>query len=682
MDINKILRWVVLSGLFVIPFLPLLVNTSGFFPFITGKNFVFRVITEIILASWVILALRDKNYRPKKSFLLYSVLALLVATGLATIFGENPYRSFWSNYERMGGLVSLLHVGGYFIALSSVFKKKIEWFWLANTALIANWLVNIYSVRQLLGLESIHQGGVRLDATLGNSAYLAVYLLFNIFIACYLISQIKGQLWLKIIYGLTALVDIFFLYNTATRGTILGLILGVIAATGFFLLKGEKKTKKVAGIILGVIILVIGSFWLIKGSSFVQNSPVLSRFASISLTETTTQSRFLIWNMSWQGFKEHPVLGWGPENYGLVFSKYYDPAMWRQEPWFDRSHNVFFDWLIDAGLLGLLAYLSIFVSALYYLWRKNKNFGLSGVSLLIGLLAGYFLHNIFVFDNLISYILFFSLIAYIHFVATEKDEEKNSVKEVYTSSKKIDKNNRDLILNTSSVLVIIVLLGGLYYLNYKPYLTSIKLIQAIHPQTNPVDGLEIFKELFALNTFGSGEALEQLIVRTPSVLASAGVSNEVKVQYVKLADEQIKKHMLIYSNDARSNLIFGTYLSNIGRSDEALFFLNKAKELSPKKQNILFELGSAYVNKQDANNTLAVLKNAYDLDPSNSEARKMYALVALMTSQFGLANNLLAPIKNTSSYYNDERFLNIYRQMGNQSAIDEIMKLREAGQKK
>ena len=29
--------------------------------------------------------------------------------------------------------------------------------------------------------------------------------------------------------------------------------------------------------------------------------------------------------------------------------------MWGQEPWFDRSHNIFFDWLINAGLLGLLA---------------------------------------------------------------------------------------------------------------------------------------------------------------------------------------------------------------------------------------------------------------------------------------------------------------------------------------
>ena len=62
--------------------------------------------------------------------------------------------------------------------------------------------------------------------------------------------------------------------------------------------------------------------------------------------------------MSWQGVKEHPILGWGQENYIVLFNKYYDPKMYQQEPWFDRSHNVFFDWLVSGGILALLAYLS------------------------------------------------------------------------------------------------------------------------------------------------------------------------------------------------------------------------------------------------------------------------------------------------------------------------------------
>lgn len=676
MNINKILHRVIIVGLCLVPFVPLIVNTSGFFPFITGKNFTFRIVVELIFASWLILALQDKSYRPKKSLLLCSVITLVIVTGLATVFSENYYRSFWSDYERMMGFSNILHLVAYFFVLISFLRKLSDWRYLAFLSIAANWLVNIYALLQLFGKLDVHQSTARLDATLGNAAYLAVYLLFNIFISAYLFYRSKIN-WAKVIYTLTVIADSFLLYHTATRGTILGLIGGVFVASGLFFMTGEKKQKKIAGVILGIVVLLIGGFLVIKNTDFVKNSPVLERFASISLTETTTQSRFLIWNMSWQGFKEHPVLGWGPENYSIVFSKYYDPAMWRQEPWFDRSHNVFFDWLIDAGLLGLFAYLSIFIFAIYYLWREKSKFGQTGSYLLIGLLSGYFFHNIFVFDNLISYIYFFSLIAFIHFVVTEESREKElNVKKDYQNKNNSHKEI-DLSANVGVIIIVIVTVVSLYYVNYKPYMASLNLIKAINPYTtNAEQSVKIFQQVFALNTFGSGEAREQLISKTINVLNDPKVSNELKGEYVKLTDEQIKIHLQTYGEDARSNMLFGSYLSGIGRTDEGLALLKKANELSPKKQQILFELGVAYIKKQDATNAIKVIKEAYDLDPTYPEARKMYALLAIMTGQGKLAAELISPIKNDSFYYGDDRFLNIYKETGNQAEIDRINSLR------
>jgi len=676
MTINKILRWVVLAGLFIIPFIPLLVTTSTYFPFITGKNFAFRVIVEIILAAWIILALRDKNYRPKKSFLLYAVLALMAVTGIATIFGENPYRSFWSNYERMSGYFSFLHLGAYFLVLISVLKKEKEWFWLANTALSANGLVAVYSFLQLAGRITIHQGGVRLDATLGNAAYLAAYLLFNTFIALYLLSRVKIN-WVRVIYGLTALVDLFLLYHTATRGVILGLLAGTLVFAGLIALLGDNKRQRlIAGGVIAVVMIFVGGFWLIKDTSFIKNSPVLARFASISLSETTTKSRFLIWNMSGQGFTEHPVLGWGPDNYSMVFNKYYDPKMWNQEPWFDRSHNIFFDWLIDAGLLGLLAYLSVFAAAIYSLWQNRKKLGLNA-ALLTGLLAAYFFQNIFVFDNLTSYLYFFAIIAFIHFVSIEaEDKDKQELKNKLSES-------QELSINIASVLVILIFVGCLYYCNYRPWTVAVDLIRALNPYTtSPEQGLVIFKEILNRKTFGSGEAREQLINKTIAVVRSDKVSNDLKMQYAGLVDQEIKNHLAIYNSDARSYLLFGSYLSAVGREDEGISLLNKALELSPKKQQIMFELASAYMRKQDAANTVKFVKQAYELEPSNTEARKVYALVALMTKQFDLAKQLIEPIKNDPVYFTDDRFLQLYQQMGDTTAIKEINDQRTRADKK
>jgi len=189
---SQTLRRIVFIGLFLLPFIPFLVSSSFFFPFITTKAFAFRIIIEIIFAAWMLLALLDAEYRPKKSLILYAVLAFLVVIGLADLLGVSPLKSFWSNFERMEGYVTLLHLGMFFVVISSVFSaeggsasggKETMWKRWWNVSLTASFLMVLYSVLQLIGLKTINQGGVRVDGTLGNAIYLAVYMLFHIFIA-------------------------------------------------------------------------------------------------------------------------------------------------------------------------------------------------------------------------------------------------------------------------------------------------------------------------------------------------------------------------------------------------------------------------------------------------------------------------------------------------------------------
>ena len=61
---KQIARWVALGALFLLPFTPLVVVDTYFFPFITGKAFYLRTLIEIAFVAWVVLALMDKAYRP------------------------------------------------------------------------------------------------------------------------------------------------------------------------------------------------------------------------------------------------------------------------------------------------------------------------------------------------------------------------------------------------------------------------------------------------------------------------------------------------------------------------------------------------------------------------------------------------------------------------------------------
>ena len=654
MKTNSLLRYGIYTGLALILLVPLVVTASMYFPFISGKNFAFRIVVEIIFALWLILAVREPASRPRQTVLLWATFSFLVVSILATVFSVNPYHSFWSNFERMDGLLTQIHLFMYFLVASSILVTRTAWRNFFNWSLAVATVVAGYATLQLFGRLAIHQGASRLDATLGNSAYLAVYLLFQLFFAAYLaVTDERGRRYLQSLYGLLGLWFLILLYYTQTRGTIIGLIGGLFIAGALLTWRGSKRIKQLAsGLLIGLLIL-IGLFVALKNTAFVQNSETLRRFASISFNEQTVESRFQIWQMSLAGVREHPLLGWGPEGFIYVFSKYYQPSLWNQEPWFDRSHNVFLDWLISAGALGLLTYLTLFGLAIYLLLRRDfftreSKQETIGSALLIGLLVAYFCHNFFVFDNLVSYILFFSLLAY------------------FSALKALDLGPRlgggkkfvpGFNLSLAG-LVIVVTISSLYWLNLKPIFASQNLIKAMS-STNPADRLTSYQKVFTANTFASHEALEQYLGAAGQIL-DPNVPLPVREAYSQLAVEQIAIEGASAGSDARFNLVIGSFFTNVGRYDDALTYLNKAKQFSPNKQAVYFQLASVYVNQRDFDKAYSTVEIARHLAPNYPEAKVMSVLVSIYSGRFEQATTLLEQNKTNPSIILDGRLVSAF----------------------
>jgi hypothetical protein len=75
--------------------------------------------------------------------------------------------------------------------------------------------------------------------------------------------------------------------------------------------------------------------------------------------------------------------------------------------WFDCLYDVFFDWFVVGGVVGFLIYFLMFVVFIYMLWWKCKYyFSVFECVVFIGMFVGYFIYNVFVFDNFMSYIVF------------------------------------------------------------------------------------------------------------------------------------------------------------------------------------------------------------------------------------------------------------------------------------
>ncbi|MEI6296576.1 MAG: O-antigen ligase family protein [bacterium] len=657
---ESVLRNIIIGGLFLVPFLPFIVTGSMFFPFITGKNFAFRIIIEIIFSIWAILAVFDKSLIPKKNNLLLAVGSFVGIIAIADILGVNFYRSFWSNYERMEGLVSLLHIFAYFILLISVFTESL-WRKYFKAIFISGIGLMVYGAIQLMGWANINQGGVRLDATFGNTIYFAVHMLFICFLSALFLFRNKignnAKTWF---YGLMSLFSAFFLLETATRGTAIGLLLGIVTAALIVFYKSTGQHKEIAKYVMGSVVALLVIFLFARNLSFVKESPILGRYAELSISSVFNQPRYMVWNMAFKGFLENPILGWGQDNFNVVFNKYYDPRMYAQEPWFDRAHDVFFDWLIAGGLLGLLSYLSIFAVALFFIWDEKitRRFTLVDRSVITGLLVGYFVHNIFVFDNLMSYAMFFAIIAYIY---NETRYQDGDVKLEDKGERKVEPFlEEEFAAYVAISLVIVGFFGTMYFVNVKPILASKTLIQALSTRSSSVNdmnqSLDMFKKVFSYGSFGTTEAREQLVQRAISMSRAQDIDNSIKQNFFLLARDEMEKQIAANPLDARYRVFQSSLFSAYGLVSEAMKNIEIARDLSPKKQTILFELVAANINKGDIETALSIAKNAYDLEPTFAESRNIYTIAAIYAGK----NDVVVELLGTSTPPVEDRFINAY----------------------
>lgn len=664
-------KYALIVGISGILFLPFFISNSMLFPFITGKGFAFRILVEILLGIWLIAMFYDSSLRPRFSRLAGALLIWGGVIVVADVAGVSFYRSFWSNFERMDGLFSLLHLLAYFFVVSSVLNTRARWQLFFNVSVLASVIMSVYAFLQLAGKIVINQGGVRVDGTFGNATYLAVYMLFNFFITLFLLvrahgtSNIRenvksGQNQTKWLvsgwYGIAMVFQLIVLYFTATRGAILGLIGGVLMTAliiSIFERERPRVRKTAVGMLL-VVLALIGGFVAARHTDFVKQSQTLNRFASLSIEEISKQGRRYVWPMAVQGFKEKPILGWGQENFNYVFNKYYDPRMYNQEPWFDRAHNIVLDWLIAGGILGLLSYFGVFAFFIFLTW-KSKTLSISEKSVLLGITAAYFFQNLFVFDNLFSYVYFLSLLAFVHSDRVQGKTEPSWLARLT--------ENAPTLRKVAPGAIAIAVMFSVYYFNVKPIQASRAIISALSSAGTPEQSLAHFRRGFGYETFADGETAEQAVSAVYK-LSSANANPETKREFVSLALEKMGEQTKKFSGDARYLLFMGNLKNRLGDYADALVYLEQAQQASPKKQKIIHDTGLAHLASGNYEKALEQFKVAYELAPEYDEAIILYAVGAIYTQNIALAKELLAPF-GEEEIVSNERIVAAYAGSGN-----------------
>ncbi|MEN9647248.1 MAG: hypothetical protein RLY57_52 [Candidatus Parcubacteria bacterium] len=669
---SKTFRYVLATGwVLLMSILPFLVTSSLFFPYISGKNLFFRAVVEVVLVLWAVSCLQDKALRPKWGWILGIFAGFTVWVGIADAVGIDPLRSFWSNFERMEGYITLLHLLALFIVTASSITKDL-WYKLIG------WSVVISGVTFIQGMvEHFKDTTFRIDGGFGNPTYFAVYALIHIFFAALLAIKYKPY---RYVWASCALANLIVIVYTGTRGALLGVIGGVVVAVILYAICEwkNKQVRKFSLGLLGVVVLAIISLGLAKHTQFISSSPVLSRFSELatldvkSFVENAGRSRLAIWGIAWEGAKDSPVFGYGQDNFMQVFSTHYNPHIFDQEQWFDRTHNVFFDWLIAAGFVGLIGYLAIFFATLWSLWKRS-GFELYERIIVTALVAGYFIHTFFVFDSVTSYVFVILVWATVHAVTHVKNESHDTKKHGHHGVG----NSAQYIIGGSVMAIVIMCMITIPVYNTASNLIK-GLVYTYGDGKIPANDAMIrasqmyFKDSLEGKTFAQVEIREQLIGTLSRVQASTAATS-TKSDFYTFVENEIVANVAQHPEDARVNYFAGVFYNTVNNFEVSSRYLAKALELSPKKQTIMFALADVLNRQGKTKESLEIYKQAFEADQSFIEPRLRYVDALIVHGYKAEAQALMKDV--SSDELLNLRYVNL---LASVNRFDIIVKLFES----
>ncbi len=625
-NLEKIYFSVIEWGTYLALFTPFIFFRDYFFPFVVPKTIFFRIIVDVIFIAYILLVLSNRKYLPKFTPLTVTLAVFLGVVIFTSIIGVNFTRSFWSVFERMTGLLTFFHLFVFYIVLTSVFKERKYWERILSVSILIGTIICLYAITSE---EAVTRGG----GTLGNTSFLAAYLLFDIFFAIILLFS-KSGLW-RIIYGicLTVLLAGLFISQEACRGAIAAFwgglfILGFGYLFYHLLSSGKRSFKKLAFAITVLLILGIAGF---LQTNFAKEK-ILGFWESNSV-----QSRLVVWKMALQGWQERPWFGWGQDNFNVPFAKYFDPELpLTGDIWYDRVHSIVLDTAITSGVIGLISYLAIFAVSILYLIRIfSKISDRKNIILPLGMIAVlsvYFAQNIWVFDMISSYMMFFLSLAFVNFLISPQKEDSQAALP--------QKNNS--FFSFAGAILIIVAASTFYFGNIRVAEASKLTVRGL---SLPLEqSLPAFQEALIISPISQFETVEQLSMRIVALASQQNQNKELLDQGLKLAEDELKDSIVKSPLDFRLQLFLGKFYNNLyqltsdkTKLDLAEEWLKKAEELSPKNEQVYWSLAQTRISQGKSDEAIEFIKKSVELEPRLGQSHWYLALTYRIAGKYDLA---------------------------------------------
>ncbi len=620
-------------GICFILFLPIIILPPIFQPSDWNRAILFRIILTVLIAFLFYRFFYKKDISislPKWKNSVYSPLLILgaffITLILATIFSQDPRFSFFGSPERAGGLLNYLFFFIFTIFLALFIKENI-WEKLFNALFIVGILASLLGVIQYFGiLKNIFiswgEGGV--PSFLGNSTFLAIYMLFLTFLSFTLLTR-ETEKKKKIFHTILLLLFIFTIFITGSRSTYLAILLGFLYFF-FFYPKKLKKLKVVAASILLIAVLVVFLFNLFPqlGEKNHIFAIISNRLSIKTIAVDLMGTRFSAWKITLEAIKDKPLLGWGLENFYIGFEKHYDPTLSNlQRLWWDRPHNILLDIAVSSGVISLFFYITFWIVLLWQLQKFKRSQGnVESTYLAHGIqtmFLGYLIVLFFNFDNLSTYLISFFFVGYAFYLISSVGEKIT----IYPI-----KNNA---FQKKPALIVFLLLIFLFLWiwNIWPFYLNGQIIYA----KNLAGGKKCDKAVLIMNdVWEKSNMLKSYATLKYSDFLKNCVSfyPEKEVEYATKGLKILEISSAMQPKFTRTWLFMGGFANVLAAREKnidsrnkllskAMDYLKKARNLSPGRQEIIIEMAKNYIVAQDYQAMKGLAYECINIDKSNGE---------------------------------------------------------------
>lgn len=571
---------------------PFLYISSTTFPFVTSKVWVFCGLIELLFPIWLGVLIFFPERRPDRWPLVIAILVFACVLVLASIFGVDFHRSFWANHERMTGVYAILHYITFAFFISTAYRTRKEWnyvFIFSICASIAMCFIALWE-RTHDGFLASHAGG-RVWATLGNYIYLANYLLFNAYFVLMIIHRRELRMWLRTVLWAVLFLQFLVIMYTETRGSVVAIAAALLIIL-FLEAVGERRIRVYAvSAMIGCVL--IGAFLFFnRAQPWVLHIPMVGKLANTNFTDGGVRTRFIAWEIALQGFRQRPLLGWGPENFYYAFNTYYRPESYRYSPyetWFDRPHNNVLEVLFSTGTVGMLSFIALFVTAWIVILRLVKRGDMTRWegALTVGMLVAYVLQNITVFDSHTSFLYFYLVLGFIGGIRAELSQSQ----EVPTAA---HVRMAGIVMGATGVACLVLV----FYTNLQPFQANrlgLYGTSYLRLAGNVPEGVRFYQQALETSTPHLRDLRIDAARDVTDVLATGKLSAKDAAPYYDWAIDLLLKNRQERPNDVYDGIalaqVYMTYaFIRPEMADRARVLLEEIRPLSPKRQQILFTM--------------------------------------------------------------------------------------------